>query len=77
MNTLPTSYKNRINEKHKILTEGLKKSVKLAVQIGQLLTEAKDKLEHGQFIEWVNNNCLFTDRTAENYMKLYRYKIKR
>ena len=43
-----------------------------AVRIGELLTEQKAKLPHGEFTPWIETNLPFTVRTAQNYMKVYR-----
>lgn len=50
----------------------LKISLEKAIRIGELLVEQKDSLKHGGFTSWVKTNLPFTDRTARNYMGLYR-----
>lgn len=52
------------------------KSLDTAIEIGSILTPKKKVLGHSNWISWVQNNLPFTDRTASNYMKLYRYKDK-
>src|SRR5262249_10783405 len=37
---------------------------------GELLWEAKRKAGHGQWLEWIAENCEFSERTAQLYMKL-------
>ena len=44
------------------------------MQIGGLLVQRKQKLPHGQFTKWVEENLPFTTRTAQNYMKVFRNK---
>ncbi len=43
-----------------------------AVDIGRLLCEAKDKLPHGEWGPWLQDNFKLSQSSANNYMKLYR-----
>ena len=53
--------------------EGLfKMSLDKAMRIGELLAEQKATMKHGEFTPWVKGNLPFTDRTARNYMRVYR-----
>ncbi len=56
---------------HSEITTALAHSFDNAIRIGELLTEQKAKLEHGQFLPWVKENLPFSDRTARNYMTLH------
>lgn len=49
----------------------LRMSVEKAIRIGELLTEQKAGLQHGEFLPWIKANLPFTDRTARNYMAFY------
>jgi hypothetical protein len=51
-------------------TEGIKK----AFRIGELLTEQKALLQHGEWIPWIEQNMPFNRVTAANYMRLFRNK---
>jgi len=42
-----------------------------AIRIGQLLTEQKDALKHGEWLPWIEANLPFDRRTATNYMAVY------
>jgi hypothetical protein len=67
--------KTRIQEivqLHKEVANHLSQSLEKAIRIGQLLSEQKKALEHGKFTPWIDANLPFTDRTARNYMRLYR-----
>ena len=44
-------------------------STKSIIGIGEALRDAKKRLEHGKFREWVEAECRFTIRTAQNYMR--------
>ncbi len=57
---------------HSEVVDHLRQSLEKAIRIGQLLSEQKQVLKHGEFIPWLEANIPFTDRTARNYMRLYR-----
>lgn len=40
-------------------------------EAGRLLTECKEGLAHGQWLPWLEENFIFTDRTARRWMKLH------
>ena len=42
-----------------------------AIRIGELLTEQKASLKHGQWLPWVNDNLPFEQKTAWRYMNIY------
>jgi len=42
------------------------------VQIGQMLTEVKERLGHGKFQEWIRREFAWTIRHAQNFMLVYR-----
>jgi hypothetical protein len=44
-------------------------------QIGMHLTEVKERLPHGRFGKWLEAEFAWTDRTARNYMSLYRFAV--
>ena len=43
------------------------------IEIGRDLLAAKDRLDHGQFTDWVFAECRFSVRTARNYMALAKF----
>jgi hypothetical protein len=45
-----------------------------AYRIGELLVEQKQKMQHGQFTQWVTDHWPFSVRTAQNYMKVFLNK---
>ena len=63
------------NEVNTLFTSGLEK----AIRIGFLLEEQKKSMAHGKFTSWIDHNLPFKERTARNYMRLYRNRdeIKR
>ena len=41
------------------------------VEIGRDLTEVKAKLKHGQFLEWIDKEFAWKERSARNFMSVY------
>lgn len=70
------TYIQQINTLHSNIEGKLRSTVQDAIKLGELLTNVKKELPHGAFLNWIKVNCNFTDRTSENYMKLYNYKSK-
>jgi hypothetical protein len=60
----------RVNSEHRQLKECVIKGALHAVKAGELLWEAKRKAGHGRWLEWINENCEFSERAAQLYMKL-------
>src|SRR5688572_16223862 len=43
-------------------------------QTGELLIEAKAQFtKHGEWTDWVETNCPFTERMAQNYSRIARH----
>jgi hypothetical protein len=42
-----------------------------AVRLGGLLVEAKTKVKHGDFEDWISNNFVLSARTARRYMSAF------
>jgi len=72
LNKAEVSRLQEITQLHNEIGGYLKMSLEKAIRIGELLVEQKNSLKHGGFISWVKDNLPFTDRTARNYMGLYR-----
>ena len=47
----------------------LKDSVRHAIEAGSLLLEAKEQLKHGQWLPWLRDHCIMSERTAQLYMR--------
>ena len=71
MNSIDKPKVDEIIKLHFEIYGHFKVSLDKAQRIGELLTEQKDKLEHGEFIPWIKKSLPFSDRTARNYMRLY------
>ena len=42
------------------------------IEIGRRLAEAKELLKHGEWLPWLEKETDFSERHAQNYMKLFR-----
>lgn len=66
----------RIKELHTEFYNDMKKALPKAIEVGELLTKQKAAMKHGEFLSWVKKNLPFSERTARNYMKLFRENKK-
>jgi hypothetical protein len=62
-----------INDEHGKCKLAYRSAMGHAINAGGMLNEAKDLVEHGQWLPWVKANCQFDKRTAQLYMKIARY----
>ena len=60
----------RINQEHQSCEESLKQGLKHALDCGKLLLEAKKLVQHGEWLPWIRENCHFSERTAQVYMRV-------
>lgn len=59
---------------NKVLANAFNRNINQnSIEIGQMLTQAKKLLQHGQWQFWLAENFDMTDRTARNYMKVAAY----
>jgi DUF3102 family protein len=56
---------------HQEILAAARTSVEKAIRIGELLTAAKSKLRHGEWLPWLRKNVVFSERTARNYMRCF------
>lgn len=61
----------KINSLHRSLCDTMKITITKAIQIGELLSQQKEKLEHGYYTKWIEEELDFTVRTAQNYVRIY------
>jgi hypothetical protein len=59
-----------INDKVAQMVAAARTSFTRAIEVGELLKQAKDRVGHGNFEAWVNDHCSFSYRSARRYMKL-------
>jgi hypothetical protein len=61
----------QINEEHRRCEEALRSGLSHALRAGELLTEAKSRVHHGEWLPWLEANFEASVRTAQGYMRLY------
>lgn len=64
----------QINEAHDRSIRSFEATVTSAIAAGDRLLEAKSLLKHGEWLVWLREHCGFSDRTAQNYMRLAKRK---
>jgi hypothetical protein len=52
-----------------------KTSIETAIKMGELLTEIKEQVGHGNFDNWVKHNMPFSRMSANNYVRVYKYSL--
>jgi Protein of unknown function (DUF3102) len=60
----------RINDEHRLAEQHARSAVEHALKCGELLIEAKGKVQHGEWLPWLKANCAVSERTAQAYMRL-------
>lgn len=60
----------RINAEHAAALEHGGKAITHALNVGELLLQAKEACRHGQWLPWLRKHVAFSDRTAQGYMRL-------
>jgi hypothetical protein len=55
---------------HEGCERALKEGLAHALEAGRLLAEAKRRVAHGEWQDWVRTNCPFSVRTAQSYMSV-------
>jgi hypothetical protein len=58
-----------INERMSAMISSFRTSVQRAIEIGELLVEAKKRVGHGKFEKWLTTNTTLPYRSAARYMK--------
>jgi hypothetical protein len=68
------SLAQEINEEHRAFIDSLKKTVERGIRCGELLTKAKAECKHGTWLPWLEENFEGSERTAQDYMRLYNHR---
>ena len=58
-----------INEAHRLAKASAETAVEYAIRCGQLLTGRKKQIPHGDWQAWVAENCEFSERQSQRYIK--------
>jgi hypothetical protein len=72
----PADLAKRINEKYSEIVSSLRTTFMRAVEIGELLEQAKDRVGHGNFEAWLSHHCQLSPSTARRYMNLAKDRPK-
>lgn len=68
-NTLPSALRSELRAEADFIRAQVKMTVVTIIKTGKALSAIKGKLKHGEFSAWVESECGFTLRTAENYIR--------
>jgi hypothetical protein len=60
----------KIKAEFTAMKEAARNVVRRAIAVGEYLNQAKAKVEHGKWGQWLKDNFGMTDRSAQRYMKL-------
>lgn len=63
-----------INKHFGVVKSALESAFDHSCEIGRLLSEAKDTVAHGEWLQWVEDNCPFSSRQAQKYMRVFRHR---
>ena len=66
----------RIRTEHTAVSTALNQSLAHAMAAGDALIEAKEKVQHGQWLPWLKDNCAISDRTAQLYMRVAKNRAE-
>lgn len=61
----------KIRDEYRLAEMTAASSLNHLIEVGELLTQAKAKIEHGGWESWVSANLPFGIRQAQRYMRLY------
>jgi hypothetical protein len=62
----------RVRIEHEAASAALRDGLKHAIAAGKLLIEAKAQIDHGQWLPWLVEHCLVSERSAQSYMRVAR-----
>jgi len=72
----PADLAKAINDKLSQMVASARTTLQRAIEIGELLELAKDRVGHGNFEAWVTDHCQLSYRSARRYMKLARERTE-
>ncbi len=61
-----------IRQEHDLCRKAISEALQHAINAGELLLKAKTLTPHGTWSDWVRDNCEFSERTAQAYMRVAR-----
>jgi DUF3102 family protein len=75
--TKPPERKTALDQIATQLRALLRGETKNIIEIGKLLIESREHLEHGEWLPWLAENFALSDRTALNYMNAAAYVARK
>ena len=60
----------RIRTEHEAVSSFARQTLQHAINAGELLLAAKSLVDHGDWGDWLHDNCAVSQRTAQSYMRL-------
>ena len=72
----PADLAKAINDKLSQMVASARTTLQRAIEIGELLELAKERVGHGNFEAWVTDHCQLSYRSARRYMKLARERVE-
>lgn len=64
----------QINAAHDMASRSAQAAITHAIAVGEGLIEAKSLVDHGQWLPWLTENFDFSERTAQDYMRLAKHR---
>lgn len=64
----------KINELHRGILDGINEIFTKAIEIGEILLKQKESLEHGQWLDWIDNQLDIGPRQVQNYIRIYNQR---
>lgn len=61
----------QINAEHGNALRAAGTAIEHAIRVGELLTEAKNNVRHGEWLSWVTGNLSFKERQARKYIQIF------
>ena len=77
MSEVIRSLAEQIKAEHVAVREAAQRGIMHALKCGDLLLEAKAKVDHGQWLPWLENECGgISERMAQRYMRVARHRLE-
>jgi hypothetical protein len=73
--TLWTYPAEEISRLHKEILSHARASLQNAIRIGEVLSQVKEALKHGEWLPWLEEYAPFAERTARNYVKVFDNRV--
>jgi hypothetical protein len=66
----------QINETHASVLSSVRASLDHAIECGRLLTEARDQVEHGDWLPWIQANFAGSEQSARAYARIFEHRAE-